>query len=248
MVTVIAAVGIAATLVGYTGFGFNLVSVPLLALIMGPKEAVVVGLVVGAIVNTAIAIVSRKDQLAAILGRLVLGAVPGLLVGVMVFAAVNDSLLKVLIGALTIGFAVFLYRRPEPMVIRFARKQVMGIGVASGVLTATTGMGGPPIIALLTHSTPIAKQIRSTAAAFTAVMSLAALLALGASGVLTRDLVSVESTLLLGLKLGPVGLVGMWIGSWIFRANSSRYAQVLAITLLVLGVIGVALAGSALIP
>lgn len=247
MLTAVVAVGLAAILVGYTGFGFNLVAVPLLALVMGPKEAVVIGLVVGSIVNAAVAIGSRRDQIAAILGRLVLGAVPGLVVGVAIFAAVNDSILKVLIGLLTIGFAVFLYRRPQPIVVSFPRRQVMGIGAASGVLTATTGMGGPPVIALLTHSTPIARQVRSTGAAFTAVMSVAALATLGFTGVMARDLSSVESTLYLGLKLGPVGLAGMWIGSWVFRAYSTSYARVLAVTLFVLGVTGVALATSALI-
>ena len=247
MATAVVAISVAALLVGYTGFGFNLLAVPLLAIVMGSKEAVIVALIVGTIVNTALALSSRFDNLRKLLYHLLQGAVPGLAIGVLLFAAFEDGPLRLLIGSLTLVFAVYLYDRPLPVQMEFARGHVVGVGAASGVLTGTTGMGGPPKIALLIHSTQVAKEIRGTTAAFTAVMSLLALVALWFTGVMASDLASVQDTVTMSLRLGPVGLAGMTVGAWMFRLNSAMYARVVAMTLLVLGVSGVTLAYSALV-
>lgn len=224
---------VAAFVVGVTGFGFNLLAVPLLALFMPAKDAVVAALVAGAIVNSALVFSDRDSLRKKLLGLVLVGSVPGVAIGAMVFAGASDQLLKLIIAALTGVFAVQLLLKPARKLLVISPPRVVGVGVVSGTLTAISGMGGPPLVAYLSQALPDPPQIRVTIASHTAVSSLVALTGILITGGLKT------ATVITGISYVVPGLLGLFAGSRLFSSRQEGYQRFVATTLLIVAIIGV---------
>ena len=73
LVVVAGALFVGSMLNSLLGFGFALTTVPLMALAVGPKEAVVLSAVLGLLSNSGVAIRHRDDVVGPLLGRLMVG-------------------------------------------------------------------------------------------------------------------------------------------------------------------------------
>lgn len=225
----------AALVMGFTGFAFNLLSVPLLALLMPVRQAVVVALVVGTVISGVMAVRGRIDVQPAAIMPLLKGGLPGLLLGALLFTTLSDTLLRICVGVLTVAFAVHLFARRRPRLIAIRSSAAIGVGALSGALTSMTGMGGPPVVAYLTHTIEDPAGIRITMAAHAATLGLIGLVVLGMSGAVST------APFFRGVVLAPVGVMGMLLGAASFRRMPGLYTKAVAATLLVVGVIGASL-------
>ena len=157
--------GLAATTAGaallytLTGFGFAILAAPLFLLFVDPQRAI--QLVI--IISTALSFVALPGLWRAItpwlLLRLALGSLAGLPFGLIAFHYADPFLVRLLVGATILGFAVLLElrrRRPDGPVGTFAIRPVpeVATGAVSGIATALVGMAGPPV--------PKAERCRST--------------------------------------------------------------------------------------
>lgn len=226
-------VALAAVVVGATGFGFNLLAVPLLAIFTSAKEAVVVALVTGMVINSALAISNWRQVNAAILGTVLIGSIPGVAIGASVFVGTSEALLKLIIAVLTGLFAIQLITKPAARQLRISNGRLLAVGSISGILAATTGMGGPPLVAFLTQALSDPSQIRATIASYSAVSSLIALM-----GILLFGGVH-GSDVLTGVIYVAPGLVGLVIGARLFSSRRHLYQRAVASILLVVAVIGI---------
>lgn len=233
------AVALAALVVGATGFGFNLLAVPLLAIFTSAKEAVVVALVTGTVVNSALAVSNRRQVNATVLGTVLIGSIPGVVVGASVFAGASDNLLKLIIAILTGLFAIQLMVKPATRRLTVTKLRLLVVGTVSGALAATTGMGGPPLVAFLSQALPDADEIRATIASYSAVSSLLALTGIFlVGGVHMPDVTT-------GVIYVAPGLVGLVIGARLFSSRQHLYQRAVASTLLIVAVIGISTAVAA---
>src|SRR5437868_13391806 len=102
------AVFVAGFLTAITGFGFNAVSLPLLAVAYEPHHAVVVGLIVGLLVF--VLVLALPGVRHAIDARLVwvlfMCSVPGLPVGAFALRVLDERTLRLAIGGLTFAYAI----------------------------------------------------------------------------------------------------------------------------------------------
>lgn len=193
---------------GSIGFGQNLVLVPVVALVV--PEAVPGALVLLGIPLTAIMALRERHGIdRSGLGWIVLGRVPGTVVGVVIVALVSGDLLATLAGsAVVAGVLLSLLAGHVPV----NRETATGAGATAGVLGTTAAIDGPPL-ALLYQRHPGATIRATLACAFLvgAVMSFAALAA-------TSQVHGWQ--LLLALALVPALLLGLagstlvtrWIG------------------------------------
>lgn len=242
MLATLLAMLLSGALVGYTGFGFNLLVTPMLALLVPPKDAVFIGLLAGTIVNGAMAFAYGRRVDVRSLGFLVVASVPGLLLGTYLATLMPGNILKLVIGCLTVGCAILLGLRPPNRSATDSegtgrgRALTVGAGSLSGLLTTTTGMGGPPIVLRLMLGAADARRIRATVAAYTAVTSLVAVTFLVATSQAGLDQVG------LGATMVPVGLVGLALGVAIFRRHPAFYYRMVIGTLIFVGVNGLVLA------
>jgi len=227
---------VAGLLVGFTGFGFNLLAVPFLALLIPTKDAVIVALFVGAAVSVCLSMLLRQHVHVRVLAGLLAASLPGLAIGAVVFAHVSSDILRLIIGILTLVFSVFLIRR-EPTYVPATPRPVLGIGAGllSGTLTVTTGMGGPPIVAYLMVGLGNVAGVRATLVLYTGLVSIAALAILAVTGDIGREQ-TVQAA-----RLVPIGLAGLGLGVLLFRRVPHWYAKVVAITLVFVALNGILL-------
>ena len=158
-----------------TGFGFALVLGPALFAVLDPAEAVGALLLLGLALNVLMLADSGSSVRGRELAPLLAGALPGLVAGVAILAALSKPVLQVTVGVAVI--AAVLVRLRERSLGRGAGAPAAGslaVGLLSGALTTSTSVNGPPLVLWLERHGLEPGELRSTLAA--------AFLALNAAG------------------------------------------------------------------
>jgi uncharacterized membrane protein YfcA len=191
----------AALLYTLTGFGFAVLATPLFLLFVDPSRAI--QLVI--IISTALSIVTLPGLWRAIvpglLVRLGLGSLAGLPLGLVAFRFADPVLVRALVGATILGFALLLgwrRRRPRelrrPLSIGTGRIRTgleVGTGLIAGIATALVGMAGPPVLIYLLLAEAPPQTVGATLLSFFAFAYAASLASHVATiGVLARTWLS----------------------------------------------------------
>jgi hypothetical protein len=206
----IVCVFLAAIVRGYAGFGFSLLSIISLSLVLPPAAIVptVLMLEVAASINL----------LPSIWREVHWRSVSWLLAGCIVATPLGTYLLASVPAApMKLALAVFVLIAAALLLRGFALKKTpgpvatFGTGMVSGVLNGAFGIGGPPVI-LFYFSTPAAVSVsRASVIAYFLGTDVTGLGFLGLEGLVTWD-----SLVRFGLYL-PALLVGVWVGHRSFR-------------------------------
>jgi uncharacterized protein len=235
MLLVGAGVLVAGAVAGLSGFGFNLVSVPMLILVLEPRAGIIVSLLSGMAVTAAM--LSSPNLRAQIdqptFSLLARASVLGVPIGLFLFARAPDGVLTAIIGGITLLYAIavltaaFELRTPSRTVGALA-------GIASGTLAASTGLSGPPAVLFAHHQRLPAEAFRATLTAyflFISGVSVALLFALS---------LAPTGTMFLAVLLVPLALAGMAAGRALFHVVPERvFARLVVLALLVMGLLNV---------
>jgi uncharacterized membrane protein YfcA len=212
-----------------TGFGFSMVSAPLVFAALDAEPAVGLLLILGLEVNLlTLGTEGRRPRpLRGSLAWLLAAAAPGALLGVVVLRALPEAALQI---AVTVGVAGTLLAR------RVTRAHVPAplAGFAAGALTTTTSTNGPPMLLHLLGRGATPAQVRDTLTA-----GFIGLAALGGTALAVTGTPALpESALVAGLVPGV--LVAHLIGRRGFThlAASEHYERVLTGVMLMAVVIG----------
>ncbi|MFM7891306.1 MAG: TSUP family transporter, partial [Actinomycetota bacterium] len=144
IVWVLAVMMFAALVQSLGGFGFALMAVPLAALAIDLKVAVI-AVSVGSLFNTVILFVrTRKDINRDVAWRFNVPAVLGMPIGLYVLANVAQRPLKIVLGAIIIVATLALMRGAANIAPR--RWIEVLAGWLSGILSTATGTNGPPLV------------------------------------------------------------------------------------------------------
>jgi uncharacterized membrane protein YfcA len=192
-----------AALQSATGFGFALVCAPILFALLGPREAVTAGVIVGILLNgLTLATEGRRPQvLAGDAVALVAWSLPGIAAGALVLRGVPERPLSALVAlAVLAGLALRVRARrgaagagPPPR-----RWHAPVAGLSSGALSTSTSLSGPPLVLCLLARGAAPAQTRDTLAAIFIAESVLALPALLLTGTLALP-PAVGALLLAGL-------------------------------------------------
>ncbi len=186
----------AAVVQGSIGMGFNILSVPILALV-DPVLAPVPQLVVSLPLSLAVATRERSDIDLRGLWWILAGRIPGALIGLALLAMATARFLDLLIAAFVVGAVAVL-----AMGRVIARSAT--VDFAAGVFSGTTGlvasMGGPPL-ALLFAREP-GPRLRATLAVVFSVGLIISLVARTAAGEITWDEVGIGAVLVVPAAAG----------------------------------------------
>ncbi|HEV2350921.1 MAG TPA: sulfite exporter TauE/SafE family protein [Terriglobia bacterium] len=238
-------------LVGLTGMGGGAVMTPMLILLGWAKPVIAVGtdLVWSSITKAFGAFVHYRQQTVdfKIVRRLVLGSIPGALVGLALLAYLRiqggdamDKLVVRMLGvalmsvALTLLFRTFrgssAHTRSELAVCNGPQWVTSVLGAVVGFLVSLTSVGsGSLIIACLIANYPGTPLKRIVGSDIVHALFLVGISALGHMGI-----VSINVSLLAGLLIGSVP--GVWIGSKMSAHFPEKILRpVLGTTLLFLG-------------
>jgi uncharacterized membrane protein YfcA len=148
-----------------SGIGFALISAPLLVLVLGPYQGVVLANVLALVVATTTLATTWRSVDRHRVWPLVTAGCVGVIPGVLVASAVPTDVLQVLVGSLILlGMLLVMFSSR----VRFPPVPSTNIatGLASGFMTATAAVGGP---ALTVYA--VATQWEQSAFAATAQVS-----------------------------------------------------------------------------
>ena len=225
-----------------TGFGFALVLSPVLFTVVDPVEAIWTVTILSLVLNVLVLFEDGRPQHVnwRRLVPLLAAALPGLAVGAVLLAALDEQTLQVAVGVAVIAAGLWQLRsrtRGERRVRRLPAAASLAVGFTSGMLTTSLSVSGPPIVLWLEAHGVRPTEFRSTlAASFLALGAAAGLVLLAAEGMADLDLG------LLPLLLVLV-VAGYFLGALAFKHAEHERFFVLALGLVVLTGLASVLAG-----
>jgi uncharacterized membrane protein YfcA len=135
---------------GCLGFGFGMITVPLLLMVLAASEVVPMQIALSLMLSVPLAWQARHHLSAALVLPLLLGAIIGLPVGFKALTLYDGPYLKLTIGVILVVMSVAMlsgWSRP----VKSPLLPLFPIGFLSGILQTTSAMSGPPIILFLTN-------------------------------------------------------------------------------------------------
>lgn len=141
---------------------------------------------------------------------LVLGGLPGVVLGALLFQITSDDVLRVLIGAVSVGFVAWQFSLARGW-IRLAQARLpdwMGLtlGVVTGFTTFVSHAGGPPASVFMLSRSMSKTEYQATTVLLFWVLNIAKFVPYAYLGMFTLQ------TFTVNLILAPVALLGTWIG------------------------------------
>ena len=217
---------LASLITGMTGFGFALIAVPLLTLLLTPKVVVTTLLLLGLVNGVLILVQTWRWLKPRRIWPLLVGGVVGAPLGTTLLLALDADLLQALIGVVVVLSALALAAGLRWQV-QDERRAAAGAGLLSGVLAGSTGIGGPPVILFFANQ-DIPKQVfRANITLFFLTLGISNLISQSLGGLVTRPVLSYTLWLL------PALLGGTWLGTWLADRVSERLFRKITLILVI---------------
>jgi hypothetical protein len=204
----------ASTLAAVAGFGGAAVLLPVLAAGFGVREAIPILTVAQLIGNGSRVWFNRRELDVPLVGWFALGGVPAALIGGALFATAPLPWLRRLVGLFLLLTVVWRHRRGGTP--RLSRPAFAPLGAVSSLLSALVGSVGPLMAPFFLASGLVKGAYIGTEALATVVMHAFKLVAYAGLSVLSVHAIS------LGLALGPVMIVGSYVGKRIVERMPER--------------------------
>lgn len=218
MVVACAAVTLGYTVFGMTGFGANMVALPVLAHVMSLRFAVPMLLVLDLLSATIMSTRHRTSVDRVELKHLLLPMGVGMVLGLPLLQHAAEHWLLVMLGVFVGGFAIWSLwgasnKRPA------APAWVWPTGLVGGAFSTVFGTGGPVYTLFLANRITDTDRLRATLGTTILISALVRLVLFTGSGFLTQPGLPTLAALLV-----PCALTGYAIGS---RVNAGmQQAQV----------------------
>lgn len=226
------AVFIAGIIRGYSGFGFAMVAVTSMSLVLAPAQAVPVVLILEVLASIRlIPQVWRKIDWYS-LRWLLIGSFFAIPVGVYFLATIPAEPMRLFISALVLIAAILLlsgwaWRRMP------GRPLILTTGVTCGLLNGAAAIGGPPVILFYLSSPAGVAVSRASIIAYFLGIDVISLVMTTIQG-----LVTMETLRLTAMALLPL-LLGINLGSRMFKnVNEKAFRKHVLVLLIILAVIG----------
>ena len=217
---------------GLTGFGSALVAVPLLSLFLDLQLAVPLSTLHGVTITLCLSWQLRRSLSLQKIGPLLLGSVPGVIIGVTLLKYADPAAMKLLLGIMVTGYALYALLS-RPIVERKLRPVWAYVaGFATGAIASAFSAGGPPTIIYTTLAGWSKDTIKATLSGFFLCAGLLASAAHLMTGLTTYTVAKYYVVTL------PFVLVGVWVGSRFYqRINHQLYLKAVFICLAVMGLL-----------
>jgi uncharacterized membrane protein YfcA len=199
----IAAVFAAGIIKGLTGFGFSLLTVPILVILLGPRKAVPIIIILNAASNVPLYFHSRKWSSLAAIRPLIVAGIISVPVGTYLLLVLDTAALKLIVGVVICLFALaFLlgFRRE----IKREKRGLIGAGLVSGILNGLISTGGPPVILFLANQGMPKQRFRANLIAYFLFLNVATLPVHFAGGLLSLEVVEYAAMFIPALAGGAL--------------------------------------------
>lgn len=204
---------------GTTGFGAAMVMTPALSLLIGPKAAVPITLLLETFAALPMLPAAARIARWRVISPISLAALLTVPLGGLLLAYADARLLRILIALTVIVFSLGLlsgwrYRGAQ------RTGTSMGLGALSGAMLGATSIGAPPVILYLLSGPDPAAVTRANLTLYVVVISAAGLVMLSYGGLIDADTLRFAGLLAIPFAGGVV------VGSRIFaRFSDARFRR-----------------------
>ena len=232
LIVTIMSVFVAGIIRGYSGFGFAMVAVTSMSLVLSPVQAVPIVLILEVLASIRLVPQVWKDIDWYSLRWLLVGSLFATPFGVYLLVNIPVLPMRISISLLVLVAAILLMRgwalKQMP-----GRPLILATGVACGLLNGAAAIGGPPVI-LLYLSSPAGVTIsRASIIAYFLGIDAMSLAMASLQGLATSRIVLTAAVCL------PPLLLGIGIGSkMFFNVDKDSFRQHVLILLIILSVAG----------
>ncbi len=229
----LAGIGVLLTGISKSGFagGVGVISVPLMSLYIGPVKAAAIMLPLLILMDYFSVRAWWHSKRVDLLKIMVPGAVLGIFVGYLLFGYLNDDILRLLLGILSIGFALWGLLNGSKLGQTSSRLIGYISSSVAGFTSFIAHAGGPPMNFYLIPMKLPRAEFLGTAVVFLAIVNLVKLVAYGVLGQINTD------NLLIGLVLAPVAWIGIRLGLIIHhKLDDKLFYRIILIMLLIVGI------------
>lgn len=211
---------------GITGFGFALISFPLLLMWYAPKEIIPVLMICNLIASILIILQKKEHKLINKQSFLLIGS-GGLftIVGVYILSAFDVKMLIHISGVLFIALTLYSLKKRELKDKKIPDYNYLVAGSLIGFITGVISVSGPPLALFLNRANISNRKFREIFAWFSVVSAIIAILGYFQTGLLSFQ------TLQAALLFTPILLVGTIIGKKLSIILSNSKFQTINIVL-----------------
>ncbi|QMV15857.1 sulfite exporter TauE/SafE family protein [Vibrio spartinae] len=217
---------------GLTGFGAALVSVPLLSLLVTAQTAVPIAAIFGWLVTLPVVWKMRHSIQRQTGLILFAGSIPASFVGAKLLANMPSQYILITMGVVLIVSSIHSMTSKKPLFKKTSVPITIGAGFTSGVLGASVGESGPPVIAYTSMQPWTADQTKSTLAFFFMLQMIGANIGFWREGLITDTVVS---HVMSAMPAFAIGLTGGMVGYHLLQKYKINYHRIVHIFLLVIG-------------
>lgn len=221
----------AAAVRGLTGFGFAILAVPLLGLVIPPTQAVLLAIILQMLIGPfgVGKAVSHIDR--TLVGGVAVGAMIGTPFGLLILSSTSPDTARLLIATIAVAcFGIFLVKR-APLPSR-APTHIAATGLAAGVLNGFAAMPGPPVILYFVRSGVTPMTARGSMILVFFAAATAGSITAWLRGLLDAPL------MWLAAAVFPLMLVGNHVGSRFFGIVPERVWRSAVVVLLIVSAMG----------
>jgi uncharacterized protein len=213
---------LAAMVNGALGYGFSSLTVPI-ALLFLPQKLLSPALVLVELVINSWVVIHNRGSLAIVRRRMfpiVVGLLPGILIGSLLLSSANPGWLK--FGTYAVLLPLILLqaagvRRP----IHSERAAGLPLGVGVGVLYSTTTISGPPLALMFNNQGLHKEEFRAALGTVRVVETTLTAVAYACLGLFSAK------SMRLVLPISPAVLLGLPIGAYLIRyMNSETFRRI----------------------
>ena len=222
---------------GLVGFGFGLVSVPILIIFLSPKIVVPIILLHGMLMELIILYEAWKwVEIRRILPLIVAGII-GMPFGTYLLKVLDVQTLNIIIGSVIVIFATALLAGLR-VKIRSEKGTLIPVGLISGLLNGSTSLAGPPVILFFTNQGVKKEVFRANIIAYFVVLNIFTI-----PVYIYKDLITTE-VIRYALFFLPALILGTFTGIRLTKKINERVFRNIALTVVILA--GLVLLGKGL--
>lgn len=218
---------VASVLQAATGFGFSIMVTPLLILLYPLHDAIGINIILSLLISCVMIFLVGREVDKPLLLRLIIGTLIGVPLGLGLFLFADVSWLKLLTSALILMLTGLLIAKVQ---VKRSNTGDLVAGGMAGLLTASLGMPGPPLLIYLTGMGMDKEKLRSTTLTyFVFVYSLSLGIQIYFTGITRTVGYAVLESL-------PLVFLGIFWGQRLFKyLNQKVFTRIIYVILLITG-------------
>jgi uncharacterized membrane protein YfcA len=201
LIFALALVAASSTLQGTTGFGYNILVVPLLALFIDPKVVVPTVILQNVLLDSAVLATAWRQVDVRRVWLLVAAGLAGTPIGVLLLGVVDPEPLRLLIGLVVVFTGVAMLAGLKRTISD--ERMASGVaGAAGGMMNGLVGMAGPPVILLFANQGMPPLQFRANIVTYFTSITVIAVASFWLRGALTHDVTELTAATMPAVALG----------------------------------------------